>query len=60
MQDLNEGFSPNFSKEAENGRNDDDDMKLFKDPTVVNLKLAAMKMSDGYHKCSDEKNTAYR
>ena len=58
MQDLAEGFSPNFSKKLKMDGMSADDMKLFKDPTVVNLKLAAMRMSDGIIKCSDEKNTA--
>jgi len=56
MQDLNEGFSPNFPKKLKMDGMTADDMKLFKDPTVVNLKLAAMKMSDGIIKCSEEKN----
>jgi starch synthase len=56
MQDLNEGFSANFPKKLKMDGMTADDLKLFKDPTVVNLKLAAMKMSDGIIKCSEEKN----
>ena len=58
MQDLNESFSPNFARKVKMDGVSADDMKLFKDPSVLNLKLAAMKMSDGIIKFSGEKNTA--
>ena len=58
MQDLNESFSPNFARKVKMDGVTADDLKLFKDPSVLNLKLAAMKMSDGVIKFSGEKNTA--
>jgi len=58
LQDLNESFSPNFARKVKMDGVSADDLKLFKDPSVVNLKLAAMKMSDGIIKFSGEKHTA--
>jgi starch synthase len=58
MQDMNEGFSPNFSKKLKMDGMSNDDLKLFKDPSMVNVKLAAMKLSDGIIKCSQEKNAS--
>jgi starch synthase len=56
MQDLTESFSPAFPKKLKMDGMTNDDLKLYKDPSVVNVKLAAMRMSDGIIKCSDEKN----
>ena len=57
LQDIGETFSTNFAKKLKMEGMSNDDMKLYKDPSLVNLKLAAMRMSDGIIKCSDEKNT---
>jgi len=58
LQDMDETFSPNLAKKIKMDGIGNDDMKLFKDPTMANLHLAAMKMSDGIIKGSPEKHTA--
>ena len=57
-QDLGETFSANFAKKLKMDGMSADDMKHYKDPSLVNVKLAAMRMSDGIIKCSSEKVTA--
>jgi starch synthase len=58
LQDMDENFSPNLSKKIKMEGIGSDDIKLYKDPTMANLHLAAMKMSDGIIKGSAEKHTA--
>jgi hypothetical protein len=55
---MDEQFSPNLSKKLKMDGISNDDLKYFKDPTMVNISLAAMKMSDGIVKGSSEKNTS--
>lgn len=57
FQDLEESFTPNFTKKLKMDGVTNEDLKLFKDPSMANLKIAAMKLSDGVIKCSNEKNT---
>jgi starch synthase len=57
-QDLDEQFSPSFSKKLKMDGISNDDLKYFKDPSMVNVNLAAMKMSDGIIKGSPDKHTA--
>jgi starch synthase len=56
-QNMDEQFSPNLSKKLKMDGITNDDLKYFKDPTMVNISLAAMKMSDGIVKGNAEKNT---
>jgi len=57
FQDLEETMSPNLTKKLKMEGVNPDDLKLYKDPTLVNVDLAAMKWSDGIIKGSDVKNT---
>ncbi len=57
-QDMDETFSPNLSKKLKMDGITNDDLKYFKDPTMVNVSLAAMKMSDGIVKGSSDKHTS--
>jgi starch synthase len=57
-QDMDEQFSPNLSKKLKMDGITADDLKYYKDPTMVNISLAAMKMSDGIVKGSSEKQTS--
>ena len=57
-QDLDEQFSTSFSKKLKMDGITNDDLKYYKDPTMVNINLAAMKMSDGIVKGSPDKHTA--
>lgn len=57
-QDLDETFSPNLTKKLKMDGVTVDDMKHFKDPSMTNLQLAAMKMSDAVIKGCDGKNSA--
>ncbi len=57
-QDMDETFSPNLSKKLKMDGITNDDLKYFKDPTMVNVSLAAMKMSDGIVKGSADKHTS--
>jgi len=57
FQDLEETMSPNLTKKMKMEGVNPDDLKLYKDPTLVNVDLAAMKWSDGIIKGSDVKNT---
>ena len=58
LQDLEETMSPNLSKKLKMDGVVADDLKLYKDPTMVNIHMAAMKWSDGVIKGSEEKNTS--
>jgi starch synthase len=58
LQDMDESFTPNLSKKIKMDGIGQDEIKLYKDPTMSNLHLAAMKMSDGIIKGSSEKHTA--
>ena len=58
LQDMDETFSPNLAKKVKMEGIGQDEMKLYKDPTMANMHLAAMKMSDGIIKGSVEKHTA--
>lgn len=55
-QELEETMSPNLVKKMKMDGVTPDDLKLYKDPTMVNIDLAAMKWCDGIVKGSDEKN----
>jgi starch synthase len=57
-QDLDETLSANLPKKMKMDGVNADDLKLYKDPSMVNVHLAAMKWSDGIIKGSEEKNTA--
>ncbi len=58
LQDMEETFTPSLAKKIKMDGIGQEDMKLFKDPTMANLHLAALKMSDGIIKGSVEKHTA--
>jgi starch synthase len=49
-------MSPNLVKKMKMDGVTADDLKLYKDPTMVNVNIAAMKWSDGIVKGCDEKN----
>lgn len=55
-QDIEENFSPDFTKKLKMEGVTADDLKLYKDTSMVNLHLAAMKLSDGVVKGCDTKN----
>src|SRR6185436_7128195 len=57
-QDLDETMSPNLSKKMKMDGITPDDLKLYKDPSMVNVDIAAMKWSDGIIKGNEEKNAA--
>lgn len=57
-QDLDETMSPNLVKKMKMDGVTPDDLKLYKDPSMVNVDLAAMKWCDGIVKGSNEKNAA--
>lgn len=56
-QDLDETFSPNLTKKLKMDGVSADDMKIFKDPSMANVQLAAMKLSDGVIKGCDGKHS---
>jgi len=58
FQDLEENMSPNLAKKMKMDGVSADDLKLYKDPTMVNVNLAAMKWCDGIVKRTDEKNSS--
>lgn len=58
FQDLEEAMSPNLVKKLKMDGVTADDLKLYKDPSMVNVNLAAMKWSDGVVKRNNEKNTS--
>lgn len=57
-QDMDETMSPNLVKKMKMDGVTPDDLKLYKDASMVNVNLAAMKWSDGIIKGCNEKNTA--
>lgn len=58
FQELEETMSPDLSKKLKMDGVTPDDLKLYKDPTMVNVNLAAMKWCDGIIKRPEEKNNA--
>ncbi len=58
FQDLEETMSPNLVKKMKMDGVTADDLKLYKDPSMVNVNLAAMKWSDGVVKRTTEKNVS--
>lgn len=58
LQDMEENFSPNFTKKLKMDGVTADDMKLYKDTSMEGIHLAAMKLSDGVIRGCDAKNTA--
>ncbi|MBL0104201.1 MAG: glycogen/starch synthase [Bacteroidetes bacterium] len=57
-QDLDETMSPNLVKKLKMDGVTAEDTKLYKDPTMVNVNLAAMKLADGVIKSAEEKNAS--
>lgn len=55
-QEFEETMSPNLVKKMKMDGITADDLKLYKDPTMVNIDIAAMKWCDGIVKGNDEKN----
>ena len=55
-QEFEETMSPNLVKKMKMDGVTADDLKLYKDPTMVNIDIAAMKWCDGIVKGNDEKN----
>ncbi len=58
FQDLEESLSANLTKKMKMDGVNADDLKLYKDPTMVNVNLAAMKWCDGIVKRTSEKNAS--
>jgi len=58
LQDMEETFSPNFTKKLKMDGVTADDMKLYKDTTMEAIHLAAMKLSDGVIRGCEGKNAA--
>jgi starch synthase len=56
-QDLDDTMSPNLVKKLKMDGVSAEDSKLYKEPSMVNVNLAAMKLSDGVIKGCDGKNT---
>lgn len=56
-QDLDDTMSPNLIKKLKMDGVSAEDSKLYKEPSMVNVNLAAMKLSDGVIKGCDGKNT---
>lgn len=57
-QDLDETMSPNLMKKLKMDGITPEEAKLYKDPSLVNVNLAAMKLSDGIIKGCDSKNAS--
>jgi starch synthase len=57
-QEFDETMSPNLVKKMKMDSVTPDDLKLYKDPTMVNVELAGMKWADGIVKAHDVKNTS--
>lgn len=55
-QDLDDTMSPNLVKKLKMDGVSLEDTKLYKEPSMVNVNLAAMKLSDGVIKGCDGKN----
>jgi starch synthase len=53
---MEETFSPNFTKKLKMDGVTADDMKHYKEPTMANIHLAAMKLSDAVIKGCDTKH----
>lgn len=58
LQDMEEIFSPNLAKKLKMDGVTADDVKPYKEPSMANIHLAAMKLSDGIVKGCDSKNTS--
>jgi starch synthase len=58
LQDMEENFSPNFTKKLKMDGVTADDMKLYKDTSMEAIHLAAMKLSDGVIRGCEGKNVA--
>ena len=58
LQDMEENFSPNFTKKLKMDGVTADDMKLYKDTSMEAIHLAAMKLSDGVIRGCEGKNAA--
>lgn len=58
LQDMEETFSPNFTKKLKMDGVSADDMKLYKDTSMEAIHLAAMKLSDGVIRGCEGKNAA--
>jgi starch synthase len=56
--DLDETLSPNLVKKMKMDGVSPDDLKLYKDPSMANVEIAAMKWSDGIIKGSEAKNAS--
>lgn len=56
-QDLDDTMSPNLIKKLKMDGVTAEDSKLYKEPSMVNVNLAAMKLCDGIIKGDDGKNT---
>ena len=56
--EIDETMSPNLAKKMKMDGVTADDLKLYKDPTMINVNLAAMKWCDGIIKGSEEKNAS--
>lgn len=56
-QDLDDTMSPNLIKKLKMDGVTAEDSKLYKEPSMVNVNLAAMKLCDGIIKGCDGKNT---
>lgn len=55
-QDLDDTMSPNLQKKLKMDGISPEDSKLYKEPSMVNVNLAAMKLCDGVIKGCDGKN----
>jgi starch synthase len=58
LQDMDEEFSDKLVKKAKMDGLTNDDLKIYKDPTMSNIHLAAMKMADAVIKANDVKHSA--
>jgi starch synthase len=58
FQDLEETMSANLVKKMKMDGVTPDDLKMYKDPSMVNVDLAAMKWSDGIIKGTELKNSS--
>jgi starch synthase len=58
LQDMDETFSPNLVKKLKMDGVTPDDLKLYKEPSMANVHLAAMKLSDGIVRGCDTKHSA--
>ena len=56
--EIDETMSPNLVKKMKMDGVAADDLKLYKDPTMINVNLAALKWCDGIIKGSEEKNAS--